>query len=38
MMKDMRAKTAPLLDTFVKRVASAEALVKAYLAEMKRAG
>jgi len=38
MMKDMRAKTAPLLDTFVKRVASAEAPVKAYLAEMKRAG
>ena len=36
MMKDFRAKTAPLLDDFLKRVPAAEKPVKAYLAEMKR--
>jgi TRAP-type C4-dicarboxylate transport system substrate-binding protein len=38
MIKDLRAKTTPLLDAFIKRVPSAEAPVKAYLTEMKRAG
>ena len=36
MMKDFRARTAPLLGEFLKRVPAAEAPVKAYLAEMKR--
>lgn len=37
MMKDMRDKTAPLLDAFLKRVPAAEKPVKAYLAEIKKA-
>jgi TRAP-type C4-dicarboxylate transport system substrate-binding protein len=36
MMADFRARTAPLLGDFLKRVPAAEAPVKAYLAEMKR--
>jgi TRAP-type C4-dicarboxylate transport system substrate-binding protein len=36
MMKDFRARTAPLLDAFVKRVPASEKPVKAYLAELKR--
>lgn len=36
MMTEIRARTAPLLDAFVKRVAAADQPVKAYLAEMKR--
>jgi TRAP-type C4-dicarboxylate transport system substrate-binding protein len=36
MMADFRAKTAPLLGDFLKRVPAAETPVKAYLTEMKR--
>ena len=36
MMADLRAKTAPLLDAFLKRVPAADKPVKAYLTEMKR--
>jgi TRAP-type C4-dicarboxylate transport system substrate-binding protein len=36
MMMEIRARTAPLLDTFLKRVPAADKPVKAYLAEMKR--
>ena len=36
MMKEFRARTAPLLDAFLKRVPAAEKPVRAYLAEMKR--
>lgn len=36
MMADLRAKTAPLLDAFLKRVPAADKPVRAYLAEMKR--
>ncbi|WP_316163201.1 TRAP transporter substrate-binding protein [Bradyrhizobium sp. SZCCHNRI20481] len=36
MMTEIRTKTAPLMDAFLKRVPAAEAPVKAYLAEMKR--
>jgi TRAP-type C4-dicarboxylate transport system substrate-binding protein len=36
MMRDFRAKTAPLLDDFLKRVPAAEAPVRAYLAEAKK--
>ena len=36
MMKDFRAKTAPLLDAFIKRVPASEKPVRAYLAELKR--
>ena len=36
MMADLRAKTAPLLDAFLKRVPAADKPVKAYLVEMKR--
>ncbi len=36
MMADFRAKTAPLLDEFLKRVPAAEAPVRAYLAETKK--
>ena len=36
MMKDIRAKTAPQLDAFLKRVPAADKPVRAYLAEMKR--
>jgi TRAP-type C4-dicarboxylate transport system substrate-binding protein len=36
MITDIRAKTAPQLDAFVKRVPTAEKPVRAYLAEMKR--
>jgi TRAP-type C4-dicarboxylate transport system substrate-binding protein len=35
MMKELRAKTAPLLDAFLKRVPAAEKPVRAYLAETK---
>ena len=34
---DLRKKTAPMIDDFIKRVPAAEKPVKAYLAEMKRA-
>ena len=37
MMKDFQARTAPLLDAFLKRVPAAEKSVKAFLAEVKRA-
>jgi TRAP-type C4-dicarboxylate transport system substrate-binding protein len=37
MMADLRAKTAPMIDAFIKRVPAAEKPIKAYLAEMKRA-
>src|SRR5689334_9496869 len=37
MMKDFRAKTAPLLDAFLKRVPAADKPVRAYLAEIKKA-
>lgn len=36
MMADIRAKTAPQLDAFLKRVPAADKPVRAYLAEMKR--
>ena len=36
MMAEFRARSAPLLDAFLKRVPSAEKAVRAYLAEMKR--
>ena len=36
MMKDLREKTASLLNDFMKRVPASEAPIKAYLAEMKR--
>lgn len=36
MMADLRAKTSPLLEAFLKRVPAADKPVKAYLAEMKR--
>jgi TRAP-type C4-dicarboxylate transport system substrate-binding protein len=36
MMKEFRARTAPLLEAFLKRVPAAEKPVRAYLAEMKR--
>jgi TRAP-type C4-dicarboxylate transport system substrate-binding protein len=36
MMAELRAKTAPMIDAFVKRVPAADKPVKAYLAEMKR--
>jgi TRAP-type C4-dicarboxylate transport system substrate-binding protein len=36
MMKDFRAKTAPLLEEHMKRVPASAAPIKAYLAEMKR--
>jgi TRAP-type C4-dicarboxylate transport system substrate-binding protein len=36
MMKDFQAKTAPLLDAFLKRVPASEKPVKAFLAEVKR--
>ena len=36
MMTDIRAKTAPQLDAFLKRVPAADKPVRAYLAEMKR--
>ncbi len=36
MMAELRAKTAPQLEAFIKRVPSAEKPVRAYLAEMKR--
>ena len=36
MMKDFRARTAPLLDAFIKRVPASEKPIKAYLAELKR--
>ncbi|WP_315737666.1 MULTISPECIES: TRAP transporter substrate-binding protein [unclassified Bradyrhizobium] len=36
MMTEIRTKTAPLMDAFLKRVPAAEVPVKAYLAEMKR--
>jgi TRAP-type C4-dicarboxylate transport system substrate-binding protein len=36
MMKELRDRTAPLLDAFVKRVPAAEKPVKAYLAETKK--
>jgi len=36
MMTELRAKTAPLLDAFLKRVPQAEAPVRAYLAETKK--
>jgi len=36
MLKDMREKTAPLLDAFMKRVPASEKPIKAYLAEVKR--
>ncbi|UYN97875.1 MAG: TRAP transporter substrate-binding protein [Enhydrobacter sp.] len=37
MMADLRAKTAPMITDFIKRVPAAEKPIKAYLAEMKRA-
>ncbi|MDU6243972.1 MAG: TRAP transporter substrate-binding protein DctP, partial [Bradyrhizobium sp.] len=36
MMTEIRAKTAPQMEAFLKRVPAADAPVKAYLAEMKR--
>ena len=36
MMADLRKKTAPLLDDFLKRVPAAEKPIKAYLVEVKR--
>jgi len=36
MMAEFRARSAPLLDAFLKRVPAAEKAVRAYLAEMKR--
>ena len=36
MITDIRAKTAPHLDAFLKRVPAADKPVRAYLAEMKR--
>jgi TRAP-type C4-dicarboxylate transport system substrate-binding protein len=36
MMKDFRARTAPLLDAFIKRVPASEKPIRAYLAELKR--
>jgi len=36
MMAELRAKTAPMLEAFLKRVPAADKPVKAYLAEMKR--
>jgi len=36
MMKDLRARTAPLLDDFMKRVPASQKGIKAYLAEVKR--
>jgi len=36
MMTDIRAKTAPLLEAFLKRVPAADKPVRAYLAEIKR--
>jgi hypothetical protein len=36
MMADIRAKTAPLLESFLKRVPAADKPVRAYLAEIKR--
>ena len=36
MMKDFQARTAPLLDAFLKRVPASEKPVKAFLAEVKR--
>jgi TRAP-type C4-dicarboxylate transport system substrate-binding protein len=36
MMADIRAKTAPLLEAFLKRVPAADKPVRAYLAEVKR--
>ncbi|TWT13909.1 TRAP transporter substrate-binding protein [Reyranella sp. CPCC 100927] len=36
MMKDFRARTAPLQQAFIKRVPASEKVIKAYLAEMKR--
>ncbi|MCW5747691.1 MAG: TRAP transporter substrate-binding protein [Alphaproteobacteria bacterium] len=36
MMKELRSKTAPLLDAFLKRVPTAEKPVRAYLAELKK--
>jgi len=36
MMNDFRARSAPLLDAFLKRVPAAEKAVRAYLAKMKR--
>lgn len=36
MMTDVRARTAPLLDAFLKRVPAADKPVRAYLAELKR--
>jgi TRAP-type C4-dicarboxylate transport system substrate-binding protein len=37
MMKDFQARTAPLLDAFLKRVPAAEKSVRSFLAEVKRA-
>jgi hypothetical protein len=36
MMKEFQAKTAPLLDAFLKRVPASEKPVRAFLAEVKR--
>jgi TRAP-type C4-dicarboxylate transport system substrate-binding protein len=36
MMTEIRVKTAPLLEAFLKRVPAADKPVRAYLAEMKR--
>jgi TRAP-type C4-dicarboxylate transport system substrate-binding protein len=36
MLADLRKRTAPLIDDFMKRVPSAQAPIKAYLAELKR--
>ena len=36
MMTDIRARTAPLLEAFLKRVPAADKPVRAYLAEIKR--
>jgi hypothetical protein len=36
MMTDIRTRTAPLLETFLKRVPAADKPVRAYLAEIKR--